>query len=313
MSGNIAAARAFLSAGNTKLALAQLEDILADDPQDPDALDAYCDTLREAGPDADALRIARDWIARAPQDQRAHIQLIVGLMRSNDRKGTRKAIDAYRDFAPWDVDALDWLETTFEARFGDQAKGLKALAERMARSGDRKNEFRFASYAAEKRSDLPEAIIEAEYARRTGDDSPELAAYLAMLCFRAFRFSKCRKYAREALSKRPGMPAPTELIYLSWLVFFPPFLFAHLCLYVLDRLRRMSGWGRLILVPVVYVAGVPTMAIFFSLAGALKPIGLGRPAMFVLFLLFVLYEPFIGLIATLLQSRRPKAIELTDY
>ena len=313
MSGNVAAARAFLSAGNTKLALAQLEDILADDPQDAGALDAYCDALREAGRDADALRVARDWIARAPRDQSAHIQLIASLMRGNDGKAARKAIDAYRDVAPWDVDALDWLETTHEARFGNQAKGLRTLSQRFARKGDHKTEFRLASYAAEKRSDLPEAIIEAEYARRTGDDSPELAAYLAMLCFRAFRLSKCRQYARDALQKRPGMPAPTELLYLSWIVFFPPFLVAHLCLYIFDRLRRMSAWGRLIWIPVVYMLGLPTATLFFSLAGILKPIGVGRPAMFVLFLLFVLYEPFIGLIASLIQSRRPKEIQLTDY
>lgn len=315
MSGKVAAARAFLTAGNTKRALEYLEEALKDDPEDSAALDAYCDTLRNLERFEDVERIARDWLARSPNNGHAHVQLIVTLFSRSNARGARLAMDAFREAVPWDLNSHNYLETIYQARFVDAPKGLDSLAERARRDGDKKTEFRFASYAAAKRNNLDDAIMEGEFARRTGEDSAEHAAYLAMLYFRTFRMGKCRKYAREALTKKPGAPVPTELICLSWLVLFPPFFVAHLCMLIWTKWSSGSFGGFILGLLLAVIAILLVVITYNYMPPLMARMGLpyNADASLWLFIAWGLYFPLIGAVATLFTQRKPKEIRLSDY
>lgn len=309
--GKIAAAQAVLDAENAAEAMQRLVEIARSHPDDGAALEYCCDMLRDNLRLEEAERIARDWRARAPADIRAHVQLVVTLFARGDAGGAREAIDAFRKAAPQDRDALDYLETMYRSRFG-MARELP-LRENTGRLDEHGWRTRMAGYVADKRS-MSEEIIEGEFTRRMGDDSAALAAHLALLCFRSFRFAKCRKYARLALEKQPGMPEPTELVYLSWLVLFPPFLLAQLYLFLWFSLQRASMVVQACAFFFMATIGMlPVMWSVVMLTLLMNLAGLNAYATAPLMLAWAGYAPFIGLIARNFGREKPKQITLADY
>lgn len=310
--GKIAAAQAVLDAESAAEAMQRLVEIASSHPDDGSALEYCCDTLRDYARLEETETIARDWRDRAPADIRAHVQLVVTLFARGDARGAREAIDAFRKAAPQDRDALDYLETMYRSRFGMAPEQAPARdhAGRLDEHGWR---ARMAGYVADKRS-MSEEIIEGEFTRRMGDDSAAHAAHLALLCLRSFRFAKCRKYARLALEKKPGMPEPTELIYLSWLVLFPPFLLAQLYLFLWFSLQRASMVAQACAFFFMATIGMlPVMWSVVMLTLLMNLAGLNAYATAPLILAWAAYAPFIGLIARNFGREKPNQITLADY
>jgi hypothetical protein len=204
------------------------------------------------------------------------------------------------------------LESAYQVRFGKADEGFAHLAKQAAREGNKPMEFKFGSLAAVKRSNLSEAIQEAEFARRSGDSSAETAALLSMLCFRTLRLGKCRSYARLALQANHDQPIPRELLVLSWLVLFPPFLLAHLCLMVITYVQKSTKFA-ILLALALFFAGAPIiLAVFWVTSGLMMPLGLDGWPTYALFIAFCLYSPYIGSVAKLLTRRR-KELKLSGY
>lgn len=316
MSSNsqIAAARAFLAAGNFKQAITHAEEVLRKDPYDEGALAALGDTLVQTGDHARLETMSVDWLGRQPDASYPHLFLFFCYMQRGDEKLARALLDHYRTACPGATKDHAMFEATFQAKFGKAEEGLDTLANIYAADGDNRSAFKFNSLAALKRQNLSEAILEGEFARRSGDASAKHLGYMAMLCFRALRFAKCRDYARQALAAEPGMDIPRELQVLSYVVWFPPFLFGHAVMYLLTG---VSGpLQRFIAFALLWGAGLPALVFtHYLLTLALAPLGLRPGAMIVVGLAFAyaMYMPFIGTLSRLLNGRANKEVQLADY
>lgn len=105
-------------------------------------------------------------------------------------------------------------------------------------------------------TDMWEALQRSEAAKRNGDHSATNLALNSLLHFGLMRFSKCRQSARLTLEVEPNSPIAKELLVLSWLVFFPPFLMAHFLLYMSNFVRRhLERFGELVVLVALAFGG----------------------------------------------------------
>lgn len=309
MNGDIAAARAFLGAGNTKLALEHAEKALTQNPGFPPALDVYCDILLKLERYKALEAAALDWVGKHPQDARPYTSLLLCYAQRKDRKLARALVDHFKAANPHNARDIEFFEAAYQTKFGDVQEGFAQLAKAANAQGDKRSEFTLSAYAALAKANLGEAIKEAEFARRTGEATPENAALLAMLNFRTFRFAKCRMYARMALKDRPQMPIPLELMVLSWAVFLPPFLVAHAMLALLTYINRST-----IAFVLVLMMGTTASAPILGLVQFLmRPFGLDGWPSLLLLLAWIFYAPCIGVIAGRIYGGKPKDVKLADY
>ena len=152
--------------------------------------------------------------------------------------------------------------------------------------------------------------MQGELALQRGDDDGSIAAYLSMIAFRGFRFSRSRRYARLALTKNPSLPIPRELLVLSWLVYFPPFLLGHIVMNALQWAGRWKVFSFFITLVAFYVLGLPALLLSHMLVSWT---GLGFLQTALLTLGFGFYLLFIGSLAKLLRGSKPKEVVLRDY
>jgi tetratricopeptide (TPR) repeat protein len=309
MNGDVAAARAFLEAGNTKLALDHVEKVLTERPDAREALEVYCDILLKLDDLVKLEKVAVDWIGKRPTDPMPYLSLLVCYARRDDKKMASALLEHFKSAFPHNAEDVKLMEALYQTRFGDKQSGYTQLAKSAGERGDKRNEFTYSAYVALAKANLSEAIKEAEYARRTGETTPENAALLAMLNFRIFRFEKCTMYARMALKDRPNMPIPLELTVLSWLVLFPPFFLAHAGLALLTYLGR-SGAASAIALVVAIPLSVPAFGLTEMI---MRQIGLGGWPTAILIVAWAFYAPYIGSVAQWLYGGKPKDVELADY
>ncbi len=92
---------------------------------------------------------------------------------------------------------------------------------------------------------------------------------LATVQLDLFKLAAARRSARTALAIEPTRRDAEAILWLSWLVFFPPFFVAH-AYFWLDGMRRslFSGWLVAALkVPLMAVFGLAIIAFFIVLIG----------------------------------------------
>jgi len=321
--GKIAAAQAFLKAGNTRLALKYVEDAVAESERDPQALEVYCATLLALKRFAEMEKVALDWLARNPMSIGAACNLIGSRVRLGKKKEARAALAALREARPEaEITALHF-QNLIESTFGDKAAGFERES---ALHGDTAFGHKMASFAAHERYDLSEAIREGEIALKMGEDAASFFSYFATIHYRAFKFAKARDYARMALKKQPGMAIPTELLILTRLVFFPPFFFAHLFVWMWFEHQRFQSAVRK--KPLLLLTGFPALAAKTSGAALIIPLlipflcfvserfGVDPLTSALVFagcmFVFSVYSSFIGVIARLAGTERPE-LRVMDY
>jgi tetratricopeptide (TPR) repeat protein len=314
MNSNIATARAFLSAGNLKLALEQAHLALKRDPRASAALDVYCDILLKLERFDDAEKVAIDWIATHPQQVTPYFIMLNIYADRKDKKMAQALVEHFRvaSIAPQDFEVF---EATFIARFGDKASGYTKLADYFAKAGDKAGEFRLKSYVAIANSNISEAIIESEFARGSGDNSAQTASRLSMLSFRVFRFRKCREYAELALKADPTCAIPQELLILSRLVYFPPFLVAHMGLAFITWMSRKKSPILQFAIAISLMFCVVPIAFLASKMITVIPSLIGIPPIvsYGLFFSFAFYAPYIGMIAKYRNQTLRREVKLKDY
>jgi hypothetical protein len=141
----IAAARAFLEAGDTRLALQHADEVLRQEPENPHALAVHADTLLKLADFARLETLAVDWIGRAPWAPEPHAYLFACYMKRGDRRMARSLLDHFRSIHPGPSKQRDHFEAAFETRFGTPAAGPDRLAGIYAADGDRRAETRATS------------------------------------------------------------------------------------------------------------------------------------------------------------------------
>lgn len=308
----IAAARAFLEAGNFKLAIKHAEEVLQKDPENSRALEVLGDTLLKTNEHQRLEELSVSWLGRDPSAGPPHMFLFFCYLQRKDQKMARALLDHFSTACPGNKREIDMFEAAFKTKFGKPEEGFDSLARIYAADGDKRSAFKFNSLAALKRQNLSEAITEGEFARRSGDVSAGHLSYLAMLCYRTFRFAKCRAYARQALAADRSLDIPRELIVLSYLVWFPPFLIGHAAMYLLTG--ASNGLQRFIAGIGLWFLGLPALVFsYYVLNVLLSALHLPNWTNVALVFGYALYMPFIGTLSRLLKGRVKTEVTLGDY
>ncbi|GLH76816.1 hypothetical protein SSBR45G_17240 [Bradyrhizobium sp. SSBR45G] len=303
-SGTIAAARAYASAGNFRLAEQHLKSALSADPHDGEACEAWCELLTKQKKFAELEMFARSWIGRDGQSDGAYTYLFGSYVARADRSNATAVLARFRELFPAHVAQYRAFQSMLEVNCGNEASGYDQAITAFQSIGDRAQVLRFQSQAAFRRSDFAEAIRLGDQAWQAGYTDTSFASYMAMICFRSFRFGTARHYARLALRAEPGHPVATELLVLMRLVWFPPFLLAHALLFLWAQVERSRAFGAMALPFVLF-------AVFGLLSVPAREEIVW--AVFALVMLYSSYAPFIGEIAALANRVRAPTIRLSGY
>jgi tetratricopeptide (TPR) repeat protein len=308
-SGAIAAARAYADAGNFRLAKQHLETVLAADPNDSDACEAWCQLLTKQKKFAELEPFAKSWIGRDGQNETAHTYLFGSYVAREDRGNATVVLERFRELFPEQVQQHLAFQRLLDANCGKNASGLDSTIAAFESVGDQAQVLRFQSQAAFRRSNFAQAIRLGDQSWQAGYRETSFASYMAMICFRSFRFGKSRQYARFALRAEPGHPVATELLVLTRFVWFPPFLLAHALLFVPARVNADRLLGVILGNP--WVVALSSIILLGLYAGPLNATAVF--AVFVPMFAWCAYAPFIGTIAAFAYRNGAPTIRLSGY
>lgn len=311
MAGNIAAAKAFLDAGNPLRAKTELETVLREEPHLDIALDVYCLTLRELNDWEKVEEISRARLGRDPNCVAAYANLLLRFQQARRRRDAARLRDDYRA-AIKDPEELQMLEQVYAICFGDKPAAWQELSKRAAEIGDYQRSFRFSSNAAMLRSDVGTALQDSEFARRTGDASAATLERISFLSFKLMNYGKCRDFARQALRADPTLSLPRELIVLSWLSLFPPFLVACVAMRIFllfDKFGTMFYLAMCYTVgPALGMVSLLILSFLAQLVGVSAWLTVGLAVTYGLYLAFG-----IGTLARLFGGSGKATIKLDNY
>lgn len=232
----IMAGEQLLSAGNVSGARKVAEKVLAGSPQHDGALGLLHDCLRETHDYEAARKLAEQWLGHSPACLPAHKALIMSCLDSEDQKAARRALAVCQQAFPNETFYYRLIEGLLDLRFGNGKAASRIFAELGREHPGLADMLFIQGVTAYKRDRLFAArrVLQEAVAL-----NPQMAAAWRILAFTAFhvmRFGQCRKAARIALSLDPTLKELRILIWLAWIVYFPPFFltsiisFAYFCM-----------------------------------------------------------------------------------
>ncbi len=224
--GQIAAARAFLEAGNFKLALDHAEKALQDNVDDPAALDVYCDAQLKLKNFPAVETAAIDWIAKYPQDGRPYVSLLVCYAARKDKTLAASLLGHFRAANPHDAEGIKLLDAAYALKFGDQTDGLAGLADIARDGGDAIQEKFWAARSFMSDGDFSAAYAAATAALHLGADDADAHYSVAFTSYRTLRLIKAIRHANIAMARNPALAEARELRIWIMAAFFPPFFLA---------------------------------------------------------------------------------------
>jgi tetratricopeptide (TPR) repeat protein len=310
----IASARAFLEAGNLQRALTEIEGVLRDDPHEPDALQTYCDTLLKLKRLDLLEQAAWKWLGHDPSSLLAYSHLLYCFKRSARRKDAEELRQRFLG-ASTDPQDVKLALALYDVSFGSKADGWAQVSEEFSSEGRHAETYAYASRAARARGDMREAWAQAKLALGAGYRDAHHLEYMSVLCFRLMRFAKCREFARLALRTDPHLAIARELLVLSWLVWFPPFLVAHV-LALLRLLLAGQKWVviALVIAPLVVFAGPAVKGLYWTITFPATLAGIPDYVSLSLFAIYLGYtHKMLGSVVKFAMPSTRKSVELKDY
>lgn len=226
----ILAGEQLLNAGNVNGAKAAAEKILAASPQHDGALGLLHDCLHHDRDFAAARKLAEQWLAHSPACLPAHKAFILSCLESEDQKAARQALAVCQQAFPAETFYHRLIEGIFDLRFGNGKAASRIFAE-LGRDHLGVSDLLFIQgVTAYKRDKL---FMARRLLREAVTQNPHMPAAWRLLAFTAFhvmRYGECRQAARRALALDPTLKELRLVIWLAWIVYFPPFyLAACLC------------------------------------------------------------------------------------
>ena len=310
----IASARAFLEAGNLQRALTEIEGVLRDDPYKPDALQTYCDILLKLKRLDLLEQAALKWLGHNPSSLLAYSHLLYCFKMSARRNDAEGLWQRFRGVNT-DSQELKLALALYDVCFGSKADGWAQVSQEFSSEGKNAEAYAFASRAARAKGDILEAWAQAKLALEAGYRDVHHLEYMSVLCFRLMRFAKCREFARLALRTDPRLAIARELLFLSWLVWFPLFLVAHV-LALLRFLLAVQKWVviALVIAPLVVFAGPALKGLYWTITFPATLVGIPGYVSLSLFAIYFGYtHKMLGSVVKFVMPSTRKSVELKDY
>jgi hypothetical protein len=311
LSGELAAARAFLKAGNTAAAIAHAERILVKEPDDYGANWLIVDVLHKGDKFKELEAHVLRWLQHDPKASHAHFYLIICHVHRRKKKRVDQLIAEFKLAFPYLTGDIETLYSIRELHFGSQSTGFKLLADQAARRGQEGNENFYRARMAQSKDQMFLAYRKFEEAFEHGEREPVVLITLAELSLLTLRLGKVRKYAHLTLLKDPQNTKAKELKFMSWAVLFPPFFLGHL--FVLVQNLFDGAVAPLFSIAILPVTLPVWFGAFFLLALPMEALGVPLLATALCTFGWVCYMPFIGTISRLFGGGRNPRVRLKDY
>lgn len=223
--------QAFLKARNFEAARREGYAVLKDSPTEELALELVYQALLASGDNTATLTHVSAWIAADPGSERAHQHLVTATFKAKGLKAGQAVLERYREAFPYAVDAYQYLSDAMDVAHGEDRKARSALKRLRKVHGEDSNLHEFEAFAYLKTGRFLAAQKAAKKALAEAPGSPRALLAHAVASYRLGRFFKARALARQLREVAPEKSSvANNIIFASYAVLFPPFLFAHLVL-----------------------------------------------------------------------------------
>lgn len=241
MDGILEAGRAQLEAGEIFAAIRAAKQVLADDPQNVEALHLLYRAHAAEQDYASAQNTIDSWLRIDPNDPDAHFSHALLKMAIGWQDQAKQLIEAFEQSFPHMPSYTLALRATWEYAYGSPDKAIELY--RIALSNDPNNLYVKAELAmayAEGRNFIAAGGLMREVLLANPNHSDALRT-LAISELKSFRLADARNLAKAARAANPRDMAMKKVVWLSWLVLFPPFALGHLLQLVLSGTRYAFG------------------------------------------------------------------------
>ncbi len=251
-------ARALLEAGNVTAARRIAVDAMEATPDNAEVWDLLVDIEMAEKQWQKALDLTKEALARWPDHLGLRLNNALTLMHTRRGTDARKAIEKWEEDFPYRAVEAELLQTIWHIRFGSlkRARYHRRRFEEIA--PDSRHVAMLDAMIAEKADDM---LGKERASQRMAEDAPmdaDAHTRLAFAQFDLFRLGAARRSARAALTMEPTKRQVEGIIWLSWLVLFPPFFVSHLHDWLNGmRLSKLSrGWAAAAKIPMelIYAA-----------------------------------------------------------
>jgi len=230
MSDAFNTAKAYLDAGNLVSARCLIEEALERDPHSIEASLLLVSLVdKETGPEA-VLELTARFIQQWPDVIQFRMKRLSALAELEHTDEMRNELARLRSQFPLFPQAYHFWCGVFEARFGSTAHAVNHLDD-IRRRGDPSGFVPvLESLIAVRNADFisNERIVRERLSN--GDTDAATIADLSLCEFFNLKIGDARRTALHALSQDPRESTAKAVRVLSWLVWFPPFFFGHLCM-----------------------------------------------------------------------------------
>ncbi len=230
MSDAFNTAKAYLDAGNLVSARRLIEEALERDPHSIEASLLLVSLVDwETGPQA-VLDLTADFIPQWPNVIQFRMKRLSALAELEQVNEMRNDLARLRRHFPLFPQAYHFWCGVFEVRFGSLVHAANHLADIQRRGDPSGFALALESLIAVRNADfiLNERLVRERLSH--GHHDAATIAELSLCEFFNLKITDARRTALLALSQDPRDSTAKAVRVLSWLVWFPPFFFAHLCM-----------------------------------------------------------------------------------
>lgn len=232
MSHKLNSARAFLTAGNFAAARKAISDVLRDEPENASAWELRIDIEIAAGKHGEALKLIRARLAKTPERVKLRTDEILCLSAMERDADTHKALDAFRRDFPFLETNWRVLACIFEAKRGDLVKANALFQELNESVVNRRLLLQIELMIRTRLGDrFGRAAVCLDWVR---DDPQDASAqeWLSFAQFELLEFGASKRAAQVALRLDPSARLPHAMLWLTQLVWVPPFLVSEVIGYL---------------------------------------------------------------------------------
>lgn len=304
----VAAAHAFMDAGNHAAAKKLLAEVLAQDVHHERAFDALTGLMLQTREYSGLVDAAKTFLAHNPESDLGQTGLLLGYLKCSRQSEALAVLTQVKSLATFDVNTVEMLETAYNSKYGDKQAAFQKAAS-FYENQDDKTHQRLLALGDAKAGLAIAGLRKAEIAVAAGDNSPQANALVAILAYRAIMPWKSIPAALRTLRKKPDDHRTREVLFLSFLLVLPQVFCAQALLLALPLLEgKRIGQQQ----SAITVAGLAVMAWFFIADPEL--FGISSVWWFTIpTTLFVFYQGFLGKTSALIRGNRAPSVALKDY
>lgn len=308
-------ARAYIEAGNLDAARKIAREAMEKRSDDVAVHDLMVDIELAAKAYPKALDLCREALARWPDHAGLRLSHALTLIHTGRGGEAAKAVEKFEEDFPFQPLDATLLHTIWQTQYGSlkRAKHYRRRFEELV--PDSPHNAMLDAMIAGKADDM---LGRERASKRMAEDAPmdaDAHARLAYAQFDLFRLGAARRSARAALAAEPTKRRVEAVLWLSWMVLFPPFFFAHL--YHWLESMRVSLLPRWLAVLIHIPFGI---AYYFVLFGRVYPAIFGpifgNLLLMVILVVTTLGWPYIrnAMLAWFgRQSEKPQDVSLRGY